>query len=753
MFSYNSIYAQNYVYSTTNSINVSIAGVGLANPFTGGINNAQAYKLELDGQSGEDLILFDKYTNRVFTYIFNGNEYIYSPKFEYLLPTVTNWLTIIDYNGDGKKDIFTSAGDESFVSFVKVYKNISTTNSITGFEKVTSKLEATTRIGSTEIYVSNSEIPAVLDLDNDTDIDIVVYDASGGASSLSFYRNRSIEDGTVLGLNFEKYTSCWGKFSIGSNCNNLTTTITNCKGFSGTTDALRMMHNGSSVAIVDLNGDGIKDVLLGDTSCPYLYLITNSGTNLDAISDATETNYPPSNPVTVTSQPMVSMVDLDNDNKVDMIVSGVSAPFETNFANKTSTLQYFRNISNTTIPAFGAGTTDFFANNSSIDFGFDSYPDFFDMDADGDMDIMVGYRETNASSNAVGLKLFENIGNATVPAFNLIDTDYLGLSTLLGLTMIKPRFADINNDGAIDLYFLCRETSNAYNIRYVLNSASASQPVLFVPRDVVRLNTTTISFGENSNIFLYDLNDDNLLDLLVCKSDQGVLNYYHNSGTTSIPKFERANNTLGNMIYDQNRFGNIITIGKLTSNSATTSLLWVDNRGKIFIYPNFMNEKTNFITIDSISIAEQIGKKHLGANTVPTLADLNADGKTDILLGGRGGGLRIFMNNYSKPTSTIPSPIIIPEPTVTSNIVGTNNKNQIQIYPNPTQGAIYWNNYEEDFNQIEIMDMQGVWKEKSVLLPEHNHSYYTQNLTNGIYIIKLSTPKSTYYTKVHFIKK
>lgn len=743
------VYAQNHVFTINKIFPVSLAGVAIANPWTGGLNNAQIFKIELDGINGEDIIIFDKYANRILTYIYDGANYIYTPKFEYLFPTITNWLTIIDYDGDGKKDIFTSAGDDSFFTYVKVYKNNSTTNSIAGFTKTTTQLNAETRLGSKEVYVSNSEIPAVLDLDNDNDIDIVVYDAQGGASSLSFYRNRSMEDGTILGLNYEKYTSCWGKFSISSNCNNLTTTITNCRGFTGITDNLRMMHNGSTVAIIDLNGDGIKDILLGDTSCPNLYLLTNTGSNKDAISDANEVRFPPLYPISITTQPMVSFVDINNDQKLDMVASGTTSPFESDFGNNTSSLIYYQNSSNTTIPAYNIAPTDFFATNTSIDFGFDSYPDFFDMDADGDMDILVGHKFSNISGKSVGLKLFENTGNATVPAFNLIDSDYLGLNTLLGHSVIKPRFADINKDGAVDLYFLCRESAINFNIKCILNSAAKNTPTSFMPSQIFTI-TANVFLGENSNIFLYDINNDNLLDLLVCKSDQGVLNYYHNSGSANVPRFDGANNIFGNMGYNQNHFGNIIALGKLSDSSLNDALLWYDNRGKIFIYPNFMNEKTNFITKDSVTIVEQIGHKNLGANTVLALADINADGKTDFLLGGHGGGLRLLLNNYTKPFVTVPSPIIVP--TVVSNVANYASKNNIVLYPNPTDGLFWWHDTKSEFTKLEIIDMQGSWKEMVVLTKNNIHYYDTKKLGQGVYIVKLYTENAFYYSKINISK-
>lgn len=729
-------FAQNYIFTPNVSFPVSIAGVTVLNPLTGGINIAQAYKIQLDGNGADDLVLFDKYIGRIFTYIYNGSNYIYTPKYEYLFPKINFWLTIIDYDGDGKKDIFTSPGFEGLsLSYVTVYKNISESLSLTGFAIASNSLEYNSFGTPQGINVAVSEIPSVLDLDDDGDIDLVVYDGFSSAK-LNFYRNLSKETGTVLGLNYEKYSSCWGKIAIGTDCYNLTSTITNCRGFGGVTDNLRVEHNGSSLAIKDINGDGIKDILLGDTSCPFLYLLTNTGSNLEAKSNGIEIMFPSSYPITVSSQPMVSFIDLDNDSKDDMIVSDVNSPYRTSNIDYSQSLQYYKNTSNTLVPTFNFESNNFFQSQNSIDFGFDSNTEFIDYDADGDMDFIVGYRVSNSSTTKVGLKLFENIGNATVPAFNLINNDYLGLSTLLGATMIKPRFADINRDGALDLYFLNTLDATSYNIKYIINSALSNQPVSFVGNNILEL-PTVFTLGQNSNVFMYDLNKDDLIDILICKSDQSVVNYFFNIGTKSAPAFKRENNILGNLPYNSNHFENVIAIGKLTKEGSDV-LLWHDKRGKIFIYPNFLNELTNFTTVDSIAISEGSFHKNMGTLSIMTLADLNSDGKSDLLLGSNGGGVRYFQNIF---ISTVISSLN--EPTEYQI-----NKYSIHIYPNPANTNFEILDKNEILTQIQIFNLQGNLIKSIELEKNKIHKCNVSDISNGSYFIKIYTNNYVWYQKI-----
>lgn len=729
-------FAQNYIFTPNISFPISISGVSVLNPLTGGINVAQAYKIQLDGTGAEDLVLFDRYVNRVFTYVYDGSNYIYSPKYEYLFPKINNWLTIIDYDSDGKKDIFTSPGYEGVsVSYVRVYKNISTSNSLTGFDTVTSSLIESSSFGDSELNVPSSDIPSILDLDDDGDIDIVVY--GGTSNNINFYRNKSIDNTSIAGLIFERYSSCWSKISISSNCNNITTTIAGCRNSGGLTDNLRTMHNGTSISISDLNNDGTKDMLLGDTNCKWLYFLSNTGSNLNPKSSGISIKIPQNNPLKLNGQPMVSFIDLNNDNTKELVVSGFNSPYDsTTKIDYSASLHLLENNSNITSTSFNLLSNNYFQSQNSIDFGFDSNPEFIDYDADGDMDFIVGYRVSNSSTTKVGLKLFENIGNATVPAFNLINNDYLGLSTLLGATMIKPRFADINRDGALDLYFLNTLDATSYNIKYIINSALSNQPVSFVGNNILEL-PTVFTLGQNSNVFMYDLNKDDLIDILICKSDQSVVNYFFNIGTKSAPAFKRENNILGNLLYNSNHFENVIAIGKLTKEGSDV-LLWHDKRGKIFIYPNFLNELTNFTTVDSIAISEGSFHKNMGTLSIMTLADLNSDGKSDLLLGSNGGGVRYFQNIF---ISTVISSIN--EPTEYQN-----NKYSIHIYPNPANTNFEILDKNEILTQIQIFNLQGNLIKSIELEKNKIHKCNVSDISNGTYFIKIYTNNYVLYQKI-----
>ena len=109
-----------------NTIQVIQNNDTLLNPWTGGFNAAQISKIDLNNDQIEDLFVFDRSSNKVITFLYENNQFIYAPEFEKYFPkNLSNWVLLRDYNNDGKKDIF------SYISGgIGVWKNTSNSNEI-----------------------------------------------------------------------------------------------------------------------------------------------------------------------------------------------------------------------------------------------------------------------------------------------------------------------------------------------------------------------------------------------------------------------------------------------------------------------------------------------------------------------------------------------------------------------------------------------------------------------------------------------
>ena len=146
-----------------------------------------------------------------------------------------------------------------------------------------------------------------------------------------------------------------------------------------------------------------------------------------------------------------------------------------------------------------------------------AYPAFADIDADGDMDAIIGEFGGN-------LQFLENTGDATTPLFGNMQTNPFGLYQVDSRAF--PEFADMDSDGDVDLFVGTRN----YGVVYFENTGSSSIPAFQV---------TTIpglSFIGKPVPATVDIDADGDLDLFIASFGQFV--YVENTGTTSAPQFD-----------------------------------------------------------------------------------------------------------------------------------------------------------------------------------------------------------------------
>ena len=79
---------------------------------------------------------------------------------------------MIDYDNDGRNDLFTYG-----IAGLKVYRNVGNATDGLQWELVSELLQTVVPNGNQHLYVSSSDIPAIVDVDFDGDIDDVrIYD-------------------------------------------------------------------------------------------------------------------------------------------------------------------------------------------------------------------------------------------------------------------------------------------------------------------------------------------------------------------------------------------------------------------------------------------------------------------------------------------------------------------------------------------------------------------------------------------------
>ena len=174
-------------------------------------------------------------------------------------------------------------------------------------------------------------------------------------------------------------------------------------------------------AIADLDGDGDPDMLAGTWNKGIAYF-RNDGSAADPAFTLVQDGYVK---LTRGSNSTPALVDIDADGDMDLFIGESSGD-----------LNFYRNAGNASQPAFELVSDKF----DGIDVGRRSTPTFADLDADGDMDLIVGREGRSAA-------LYRNVGTAEQPLFE----DAGSLDFPLPIYAV-PKFADIDGDGDLDLF-------------------------------------------------------------------------------------------------------------------------------------------------------------------------------------------------------------------------------------------------------------------------------------------------------------
>jgi hypothetical protein len=364
-------------------------------PWGNGINYANLSSMDLNFDGKKDLVAFDRLNQfatgrfRGFINIGNSGQTTYSacPECSYYFPQVSNWALLIDYNCDGKEDIFcsTSAG-------IKVYKNVSSAPTIS-FTLIKSLIYTNSNPNGVpfpvNLYASSNGLPAISDMDGDGDLDILTFAPQG--SSVQYHKNLAVEtysNCTTDSLMFELTDNCWGKFSEGGCSVSINETCAQPKNAADSVSP-KVYHSGATLTAFDRDGDGDKDLILGDISCNTVEYLHNTGSVTNGLITDTTKLYPNFPNKTSTTQikinnfPCAYYLDVDGDTKKDLIATPNAFGSENN-----KSVWLYKNTSTTNTVNFQFIKNNFL-QDEMIEVGQNSFPVVFDYNADGKKDLLL----------------------------------------------------------------------------------------------------------------------------------------------------------------------------------------------------------------------------------------------------------------------------------------------------------------------------------------------------------------------------
>lgn len=704
----------------------------LINPWAGGLNAAQYQKMHLNSDADEDLVVYDRTNSKVTTFLAAADPagsgkkgFVHAPYYESLFPHLDNWMILADYNGDGLKDLF---GSTPFG--ISVYQQVKTGNSWQW--KLMRDVIYTRGFSNNNInlQVSGTDIPGITDIDDDGDLDLLTFDFFGDIIEL--HQNLSMERfgvpdsiGNENDPVFRRNGDCWGNFHKGSNEDFIFGADCGVTNFEGG----RVMHAGNSILLQDLNGDGKKDLLVGHVSNEHISMLTNSASGLIANFTAFTNSYPQTDPVSLHIFPAAYMEDVDFDGVKDLLIAPNISSNDGNLTDFKSSGWFYHNAGTSVMPDFRLQQKNFL-QDQMLDVGENAAPSFFDMDGDGDLDMIIG---TGGVAGSLGFRgglwLLENTGTAALPAYKLETENYLNIASDLPVYNLKPQWADFNGDGIADLGFAATSSKTLkLEYRYIPNKAAAGAAAQFNLAEAV-----TIALPADSEIgdspYFYDADADGDLDLLVGKQ-RGNISYYQNTGTSKEFTFNLETDSFAGVSPLSLDRSPQLAVADFDLDGQP-DLATVDQTGTMRIFHGAAWGK--WTKRDSLLVAAngEATAPMFGNYLALATGDYNGDKKMDLAIGTNAGGIRLL-------TNVLPITVTATEP-----VQGVDFK----VYPNPV--ADYVNVLSSKNGSLRVFTANGktVLENRKVKASEISE-ISTLNWPAGLYLLELKSGNSRNVKKI-----
>lgn len=335
--------------------------------------------------------------------------------------------TTVDLNGDGKPDLIVANWTDGTVS---VYLN----TAATGAASPSYTAQQTFAVGAGPTYVAAADVngdgkPDLLVTNSmDKTVSVLINTTANGASSASFAPQQAFAVGTyaesvaVADVNGDGLPDLivanYGDYSVSVLLNG--TTVGSTTPVFSNQQAFPVMGGPFQVRAVDLNGDGVPDLVVTEyDSNAVSVLLNTTATGSSTVSFGAQNDFPTGN-----LPNSVYVVDLNGDGLLDIAVADES----------DGTVSVLLNNGSSTAPSFGAQQT----------FAVGNTPERImagDIDHDGIPDLVVA----NYSDNTVSVLINGTATGSSTASFAAQQTFAVGANP------ISVSMADQNGDGKLDL--------------------------------------------------------------------------------------------------------------------------------------------------------------------------------------------------------------------------------------------------------------------------------------------------------------
>ncbi len=311
--------------------------------------------------------------------------------------------------------------------------------------------------------------------------------------------------------------------------------------------------------------------------------------------------------------PHPTLADIDNDDDYDLFVG-----------TSDGRISFFEN-QGTPAQAQFVFITAFY---SSIDVGSSAAPTFYDINADGDLDLFVGNGTNGGGGGTV--YYYENTGTAQTAEWTLQTTT---LADLDAWDFFVPTLSDVDSDGDADLI-----VGGGYgSLFFVQNIGTVNAPI-WAPQIS---NYTGIIVGYKATPHLADFDCDGKPDLII-GNDKGKLYFLKNMGTnvSGIVQWSQITATFTNVDFTHLDYTSPACAD--LDDDGDIDILLSEHYGNVNYFENTgdsCNPQWRWVTGDLLS-----GTIDVGQSAFPTLVDIDGDCDFDLFIGKANGQIRYYRN-------------------------------------------------------------------------------------------------------------
>lgn len=690
LLSFLSLGQQSYTFDQSISIISGEENVPI--PFSPGINAAQFQEMDTNGDGQEELVIWDINSRRILVFAVEEEGFRYLPEMAFYFPSdVNGFLVLADFDGNGKKDLFTSSPFG-----IKAYRNITPAGGrFPQWEVAQNFLRLD---NGSNVTANNLDTPLFIDVDGDGDLDILTFNFAVG-DYIEFYRNTSVERKGVADIDgFAFPEARWGGFEF-CDCGTFSFGVT-CAGMPiGMADEdmpqARIEHaGGHSLLYRDFDGDGTKDLLMGQDECNTLYFLPNKGTNDNPVFDEFSLEVPGFG--SLPEYPVFHAAALWKGNLlVSSLASGTAGTFQADYAQ------------NIFLSDGQDGFTPFL-QESMLDLGENSRPFFKGFASDGELIVTANsFYNGKVVGKANRFSVNEN-------EWVLEDDDFLALSEL---DLLDLRYQEFRTPQGQTTYWVTgTDTVNFALVRRFYYSERAD----FSERKEIQLPSLQVFPLDQIELFSFEARNY----ILLARQTGELVLFLFDLGTGTASLEERQ--FLGFSDNPANRNLNVHVIP-----GSRPSLYAVDQRGVLTHIADFMNQNQRE-TVQIKGLGEgELRQSRLGRITSITSVPRPFEDARDLILGSSGGGLEYLENEVSQ---------LIPGEEI-----------QLRVFPNPSNG-IFSVLSSKRLTMRMISSMGQVLTEDREIPASSNVTFQFGFLAPGVYILDFVSEEGDRVTKKLIIK-